>query len=157
MRSSGRLPARAALPSDLPVRRLKAMCFSKCPLAEDKELLKAIDARQQSIDIMQPHGNVRILTLPYEHIPGELNKLCGCTAIKRYSKNGILRHMDVFGHIYVARELLPINDTINSSIPSTAILLGDLLHPQAHEQSSDLLFCLRLAPRTLLSAIRNPY
>ena len=55
--------------------------------------------------------NVRILTLPYEHIPGELNKLFGYSVTKLYSKNGCLQHIDVFVHIYVARLLLLINDT----------------------------------------------
>ena len=52
------------------------MCFIKCPLANDKELFEAIDARQKSIDILRLHGNVRILTLPYGHIPRELSELC---------------------------------------------------------------------------------
>ena len=104
-----RLPAPTPLPSD--VERLKRICFSNCPLAKSKELSQAIDARQQSIDILQLHGNVRILTLPHEHIPGELNKLCGSSVMKLYSKNGRLQHIDVFVHIYVARLLLLINDT----------------------------------------------
>ena len=62
-----RLPAPTPLPSD--VKKLKRICFRNCPLAESKELSQAIDARQQSIDILQLHGNVRILTLPHEHIP----------------------------------------------------------------------------------------
>ena len=67
-------PAPAHLPSD--IQRLKVMCFNRCPLAKNKEPFEAIDARHQSIDILQLHGNVRILTLPHEHIPRELNKLC---------------------------------------------------------------------------------
>ena len=72
-------------------------------MANDKELFEAIDARQQSIDIPQLHGNVRILTLPYEQVPRELNKLCDSSATKLYSKNGRLQYIDVFVHIYVAR------------------------------------------------------
>ena len=52
----------AHLASD--IHRLKVMSFSKCPLTKNKELFEAIDARQQSIDILQLHGNVRVLTLP---------------------------------------------------------------------------------------------
>ena len=47
----------AHLASD--IQRLKVMCFSKCPLTKNKELFEAIDARQQSIDILQLHGNVK--------------------------------------------------------------------------------------------------
>ena len=82
------------------------MCFSKCPLTKNKELFEAIDARQQSIDILQLHGNVRVLTLLHEHIPTELSELCGSSVTKLYSKHGRLQHIDVFVHIYVAR-LLP--------------------------------------------------
>ena len=79
------------------------MCFSKCCSAEDEELLEAIDARQQSIDILQLHGNARILTLPYVHIRGELRELCKCSVTKLHSKNRRLQHIDVFVHIYVTR------------------------------------------------------
>ena len=71
------------------------MCFNKCPLAKDKELFEAIDARQQSIDILRPHDNVGIITLPYERIPRELAKLCDSSVTKLYSKNGRLQHIDV--------------------------------------------------------------
>ena len=104
-----RLPVPTPLPSD--IKKLKRMCSRNCPLAKSKELTKAIAARQQSIDILQLHGNVRILTLPYEHIPGELNRLCDSSVMKLYSRNGRLQHIDVFVHIYVARLLLLINDT----------------------------------------------
>ena len=104
-----RPPAPAHLPSD--IQRLKVMCFNRCPLARNKELLEAIDARQQSIDILQLHGNVRILTLSHEHIPRELNELCDSSVTKLYSKNGRLQHIDVFVHIYIARLLLLIDNT----------------------------------------------
>jgi len=42
----------------------------------------------------------------YEHIFGELKKLCDFSVTKLYSKNGSLRHIDVLIHIYVARLLL---------------------------------------------------
>ena len=93
------------------IQRLKVMCFSKFPLADNKELFEAIDARQQSIDILQLHGNVRVLTLPHEHIPAQLSELCDSSVTKLYSKHGRLQHIDVFVHIYVARLLLLINDT----------------------------------------------
>jgi len=44
---------------------------------------------------LQLHGDVRILTLPYEHIPGELRELCDSSVTKMYSKNGHLQHIDV--------------------------------------------------------------
>ena len=83
-----RLPAPTPLPSD--VKKLKHICFRNCPLAKSKELSQAIAARQQSIDILQLRVNVRILTLPHEHIPGGLNKLCDSSVMKLYSKNGHL-------------------------------------------------------------------
>ena len=135
------------------------MCSNKCPLAKNKELFETIDARQQSIDILQLHGKVRVLTFPQEHIPRELNELCDSSVTKLYSKNGRLRHIDVFVHMYVARLFLSINDPYPRLLPFfpcffsvavVSLLLGSIscfISPRV----------LRLLTLAILSLLSAPY